>query len=51
MRFAFDFGSYSVGHIEIATWIPQLPMLVGPLLLGLVALMRILRTLMPRRAE
>ena len=51
VRFAFDFGSYSVGHIEIATWIPQLPMLVGPLLLGLVALMRILRTLMPRRAE
>jgi len=47
IRFAINFGSYSVGHIEIATWIPQVPMLVGSALLGLIALMRILRGLVP----
>lgn len=46
IRFAIDFGSYSVGHIEIATWIPQVPMLVGSALLGLIALTRILQGLL-----
>jgi len=50
VRFAIDFGSYSVGHIELATWIPQVPMVVGPALLGLMALTRILRNVMPRPA-
>ena len=27
--FAYDFGEYSSGYIEIQTWIPQLPMLIG----------------------
>jgi len=40
IRFAYDFGSYSAGSIEIATWIPQVPMLIGAGLLGLVAAMR-----------
>jgi C4-dicarboxylate transporter DctQ subunit len=42
VRFAYEFGSYTVGHIEIATWIPQLPVLAGSALLALVALARIL---------
>jgi TRAP-type C4-dicarboxylate transport system permease small subunit len=41
IRFAIDFGSYAIGYIEIATWIPQLPMLLGSVLLGLAALARI----------
>jgi C4-dicarboxylate transporter DctQ subunit len=48
VRFAFEFGSYTVGHIEIATWIPQLPVLAGSVLLGLVAVMRILGSVAPR---
>ncbi len=40
--FAYDFGSYSPGYLEVATWIPQLPMLAGAFLLGLVALTRLL---------
>lgn len=42
VRFAYEFGSYTVGHIEIATWIPQLPVLAGSVLLALVALTRLL---------
>ncbi len=42
ISFAYDFGSYSPGYLEVATWIPQLPMLAGALLLGLVALTRLL---------
>lgn len=45
--FAMDFGSYSVGYIEIQTWIPQLPMLAGAALLGLVAVVRLLQSLLP----
>lgn len=42
IRFAYDFGSYSIGYIEIATWVPQLPMLAGSVLLGLAAVARLL---------
>jgi TRAP-type C4-dicarboxylate transport system permease small subunit len=42
--FAYDFGSYSAGYIEIATWIPQVPIVIGCLLLGLVAAIRICAT-------
>lgn len=45
VTFAYDFGSYSSGYIEIATWIPQSPMLLGAALLGLTALTRLLETL------
>lgn len=41
--FARAFGSYSVGYIEIETWIPQIPMLFGAALLILAALARIIR--------
>ena len=37
ISFAHAFGSYSVGYIEIQTWIPQVPVLVGSLLLGMMA--------------
>ena len=43
ISFAIDFGSYAIGHIEIATWIPQVPMLVGSVLLGLTAFTQGLR--------
>ncbi|HUS95483.1 MAG TPA: TRAP transporter small permease [Hyphomicrobiaceae bacterium] len=42
IKFAYDFGEYSSGYIEIATWIPQTPMLIGSVLIGLVALTRLL---------
>jgi len=41
--FARAFGSYSVGYIEIETWIPQVPLLFGAGLLGLAAIARIWR--------
>ena len=45
--FAYDFGEYSSGYIEVATWIPQVPMLIGMVLLALVALSRALRNFVP----
>lgn len=41
IEFARMFGSYSSGEIEIETWIPQVPMLVGAALLGAFALARL----------
>ena len=38
--FARAFGSYSVGYIEIETWIPQVPLVFGAILLGLAAIAR-----------
>lgn len=43
ITFARAFGSYSVGYIEIETWIPQVPMLFGAALLILASLTRIIR--------
>ena len=45
IAFAIDFGSYAIGHIEIATWIPQVPMLAGALLLALTATLRLIQCL------
>ncbi len=42
VSFAYAFGSYSPGYLEVATWIPQLPMFAGALLLGLVSFARLL---------
>ncbi len=42
VTFAYAFGSYSPGYLEVATWIPQIPMFVGALLLGLVSFARLL---------
>ncbi|MCW2309081.1 TRAP transporter small permease [Rhodobium gokarnense] len=43
ISFAYDFGSYSPGYLEVATWIPQLPMLIGAGLLILLALALLIR--------
>ena len=40
--FAYDFGSYSPGYLEMPMWIPQIPMLIGSLLLALVGLGRLI---------
>ena len=45
IEFARAFGSYSVGYIEIETWIPQVPLLFGAGLLILAATVRLLRLL------
>ena len=42
IEFARAFGSYSVGYIEIETWIPQVPILFGAGLLILAALVRVI---------
>lgn len=42
IEFAHGFGSYSSGAIEIQTWIPQVPMLVGSVLLGVFAVARLI---------
>ena len=41
IAFARAFGSYSVGYIEIETWIPQVPMLAGAFLLIVAAAARL----------
>ena len=45
IAFAISFGSYSVGYIEIQTWIPQIPVLIGCVLLALMALVRLLQVI------
>jgi TRAP-type C4-dicarboxylate transport system permease small subunit len=42
IMFAYDFGSYSPGYLEVAMWIPHLPILIGAVLLALTALTRII---------
>lgn len=45
ISFARAFGSYSVGYIEIQTWIPQVPVVIGSMLLFLAAGLRLLRSI------
>ncbi|MBD1549124.1 TRAP transporter small permease [Roseibium aggregatum] len=40
--FAISFDSYTSGSIEIASWIPQVPLLIGGILLALFAVARLL---------
>ena len=49
--FARAFGSYSVGYIEIETWIPQVPLVFGAALLGLAATARTWRLLIGSKAQ
>lgn len=42
IEFARMFGSFSSGEIEIETWIPQVPMLVGAILMGLFSVARLI---------
>ncbi|WP_068110784.1 TRAP transporter small permease [Tropicimonas marinistellae] len=42
IEFAHSFGSFTSGAIEIQSWIPQVPMLVGAILLGLFAIARLI---------
>lgn len=44
IAFARSFGSYSVGYIEIETWIPQVPVVIGMALLFLTAALGLYRT-------
>lgn len=48
IAFARSFGSYSVGYIEIQTWIPQVPVVVGMILLLLTAALDLYVTLRGR---
>ncbi len=43
IQFARAFGSYSVGYIEIETWIPQVPLVFGAGLLTLAAVADMIR--------
>jgi TRAP-type C4-dicarboxylate transport system permease small subunit len=43
IQFARAFGSYSIGYIEIETWIPQVPLLLGAALLAMAASVRLIR--------
>ncbi|WP_136635299.1 TRAP transporter small permease [Pseudooceanicola onchidii] len=45
IAFARSFGSYSIGYIEIQTWIPQVPIVLGMVLMALCALLGLYRTL------
>lgn len=42
--FAYDWRAYTSGTIEIPLWIPQAPLLVGSVLLGLTALTKMAET-------
>jgi len=43
--FSYDFGSYSAGYLEVAMWVPMVPVLIGAVLLALTALAGILEIL------
>lgn len=45
ISFARMFGSYTSGHIVIETWILQTPILIGCILLGLMAVIRLIERL------
>jgi len=45
IAFARSFGSYSVGYIEIETWIPQVPVVIGMALLFLTAALGLYRSI------
>lgn len=45
IAFARSFGSYSVGYIEIETWIPQVPVVIGMVLLFLTAALGLYRSI------
>lgn len=42
VHFSYDWQAYTPGTIEIPLWIPQAPMFVGSILLGLVAVAKLL---------
>jgi TRAP-type C4-dicarboxylate transport system permease small subunit len=48
ISFARLFGSYSSGAIQIQTWVPQVPVLLGAGLMGLFALTRLIGRLFQR---
>lgn len=48
ISFARLFGSYSAGAIEIQTWIPQVPVLLGAILMAAFALARLVGRLVRR---
>jgi len=45
IAFARSFGSYSIGYIEIETWIPQVPVVIGMVLLFLISALGLYRTI------
>ncbi|MBO6883141.1 MAG: TRAP transporter small permease [Marivita sp.] len=49
VHFAFDWQAYTSGSIEIPLWIPQAPLFIGSILLGLTALTKLLELLVNRR--
>lgn len=48
IRFARDFGSYAPGEIEVQSWIPMLPLLLGWGLLAVTALGQLIEALAGR---
>lgn len=51
IHFSMDFGAYTSGAIEVASWIPQLPMLIGGVLLALMAIARLIAIFSRRQAQ
>lgn len=49
ISFARMFGSYTAGSVVIETWIPQVPLLVGSVLLGLTAVVRMVERVLGLR--
>ena len=45
INFAHDFGAYTSGSVEIPSWIPKIPMLIGTTLMGLTAIAKIIETI------
>ena len=44
ISFAYDFGAYTSGSVEVPSWIPKIPMLIGATLMGLTAIAKIIET-------
>ena len=51
VSFSYDWQAFTAGTIELPLWIPQAPMLIGSMLLGLVAIAKLLSHLAAGRPQ
>ncbi|WP_306133000.1 TRAP transporter small permease [Roseivivax marinus] len=49
VHFAYDWQAFTAGTIEVPLWVPQAPLFLGSVLLGLTAITKLLELLLPGR--
>ena len=48
VHFAYDWQAFTSGSVEIPLWIPQAPLFLGSVLLGMTAFVKLLESLLDR---